>query len=62
MLIYYNYLFLENSFTLVFHKCFWYFLTNHLFKKDSRLKDLLRLIWVYFWAHFAGVRLFIEGF
>ena len=40
MPIYYNYLFLENSFTLVFHKCFWYFLTNHLFKKDSRLQDL----------------------
>ena len=48
MPIYYNYLFLENSFTLVFHKCFWYFLTNHLFKKDSRLKDLWRLIWVIF--------------
>ena len=48
MPIYYNYLFLENSFTLVFHKCFWYFLTNHIFKKDSRLKDLWWLIWVIF--------------
>ena len=43
-LLYYVHLYLENFnlFTLFFHRCFWYYLDNHLFKKTSQLKGVIR--------------------
>ena len=40
---------------IFFHINFWYYLGNHLFKKNSPFKDRCWVIFDYFRAHFSGV-------